>query len=388
MQYRKLGNLKKEVSILGAGAMRFPTEGKGDNEKVIKSKGIEILSAAFDRGINYVDTAYPYHNGESEKIVGEVLKNGYRDSVYVATKLPWWEVNTADDFDRLLDEQMTRLQVKQIDVYLIHYLHSGCWPKLKELKVMEWMEKKKAEGKIGSFGFSYHDNIDFFKSVVDEYDWEICQIQYNYMNEDFQAGTEGLHYAADKGLGIVVMEPLLGGSLAKFPEPIEKMWNDAPVGCSPVDAALRWVWNHKEVSILLSGMGSIEQVEQNCASADRAGVDTMSQEELELIRNVKDKYQELHPISCTSCKYCIPCPQEINIPLNIELFNNMSVHKGQNEAIVSTNRVFYNNQQEDKKASACTGCGICETKCPQSIPISQWMPKIAADLSWPEKDSE
>ena len=347
--------------------MRFPTTGKP--EDIDEPEATRMLHRAIDHGVNYLDTAYTYHGGNSERFVGRVLKGGYRDKVKLATKLPCWLVEAAKDFDKYLDEQLAKLQVEHVDFYLLHMLNEKSWHKVRDLGVLDWAERAIRDGRIGYIGFSFHDKYEVFQEIVDAYDrWTFCQIQYNYMDVENQAGTRGLKYAASKGLAVVIMEPLLGGRLVAPPEPIQKLWDSATEKRAPADWALRWLWNQPEVSIVLSGMSTMEHVTENVASAGTSGVDTLSAEDLALIGQVRDKYQELCPIPCTQCGYCMPCPNGVNIPRNLALYNEGVMYEKPDHA-----RSGYKWIPEDERASACIQCRECEEQCPQAIPISEWM---------------
>ncbi|MGQ9629669.1 MAG: aldo/keto reductase [bacterium] len=374
MRFRRFGKLEWKVSALGFGCMRLPTRGESAN--IDEPEATKMLRYAIDQGVNYVDTAYGYHGGNSERFVGRALKDGYRERVKLATKLPTWLVKAPEDFDRCLNEQLEKLQTDHVDFYLLHALNKDRWPKMRDLGVIEWAEGAMADGRIGHLGFSFHDKHDTFREIVDAYDgWTFCQIQYNYMNEEEQAGTKGLRYAASKGLAVVVMEPLLGGNLASSPEPIQSIWNTATRRRTPADWALQWVWNHLEVSVVLSGMSTMEQVKQNIASANVSGPNALAEEELALVARVRDKYLELRPIPCTKCEYCMPCPNGVNIPQNFEIYNDGMMYGRLDSA-----RRRYLWVPEDARASACIQCRECEELCPQNIPISEWMPRVHETL--------
>ena len=288
MQYRKFGKLDWEGSVLGFGAMRLPVTGEKPNPMgpdVDEPETIRMIRHSIDKGVNYVDTAYPYHGGQSEVVVGKALKDGYRDKVKLATKLPSWLVEKPDDFDRYLDEQLEKLQTNHIDFYLLHTLNTSYWSKLRDWGVLNWAEDAIADGRIHYLGFSFHDEFEVFKEIVDAYDkWTFCQIQYNFMDIEYQAGAKGLQYAADKGLAVVIMEPLRGGQLTlKNPKSISKLWKSAAVQRTPADWALQWIWNHPQVAVVLSGMSTMPQVIENLYSADRSGAGILSEEELILI---------------------------------------------------------------------------------------------------------
>ncbi len=369
MKYRPFGKLGWEVSVLGFGAMRLPIV-DGDSTKIDEPEATRMLHYAIDKGVNYIDTAYIYHGGNSETFLGNALKNGYREKVKIATKLPSWIVNKTDDFNSLLDEQLSRLQTDTIDVYLLHGLSSTQWPKLRDLGVLDWAEKAKQDGRIKHLGFSFHDSVEVFKEIIDAYDhWEVCQIQYNYMDTEFQAGLEGLQYAAERGLATIIMEPLRGGQLTRKPsDKIAAMFENAPVKRSQADLALQWIWNQPEVSVILSGMTEMGHVEENIKSAEKATVAAMTAEELQLIENIRSEYLKTTPIPCTSCQYCIPCPEAVHIFQIFELYNDGQRYKDNIRP-----RLVYKNYLGGKQADACVECSECEEACPQEIPIIEWL---------------
>ncbi|HUS59915.1 MAG TPA: aldo/keto reductase [Nevskiaceae bacterium] len=378
MRYRSFGKLDWRPSALGFGAMRLPIV-DGDSSKIVEAKAIKMIRYAIDQGVNYIDTAYPYHKGNSEIVVGKALKDGYRKKVKLATKLPVWLVEEGKDFDKFLDEQLKKLKVNHIDFYLFHGLDRQRWEKICKLDIFSWAEKALSDGRIGYLGFSFHDSYKVFQKIIDDYNkWTFCQIQYNFLDVDFQAGKRGLKYAASKGLAVVVMEPLKGGKLAELPQAIQKMWQKAKAKRTPVDWALQWVWNQPRISLLLSGMSTLQQVKENVQSANLSAVNSLKPEELSLIDQIREKYEKLVPISCTQCKYCLPCPQGINIPRILDIYNNAKFFGRLKKAKSSY-------QSLDKKASSCVQCGQCEKLCPQKIEIRKWLKKADALLSSPDQ---
>ncbi|MGE5597766.1 MAG: aldo/keto reductase [Bacteroidota bacterium] len=377
MQYRTFGKLGFQVSALGFGAMRLPTEGG----RIDEAEATRMLHRAIERGVNYVDTAYPYHGGTSETFLGRALKDGYRERVRLATKMPSWLIQSAGDFDRYLDEQLARLQTDYVDFYLLHSLNKGSWQKLRDLGVCEWAEKAIGQGRFRYSGFSFHGDRDAFRQIVDEYDWAMCQIQYNYMDVENQAGIGGLRYAAAKGLAVVVMEPLLGGKLVGPPPSIQAVWDSAARKRTPAGWALHWLWNQPEVSCVLSGMSTMDQVEENLALADESRAGLLTDDELALYERVRVKYKELAAIPCTGCGYCLPCPQNVDIPGNFGIYNEGLVYdkphasRGQYSWWKRAYEV-QKTMDRDIRAANCVQCGQCEAKCPQGIPISRWMPLI------------
>ena len=380
MKYRQFGKLDFQVSALGFGCMRLPTV-DGDTSKIDEPVATRMVRHAIDQGVNYIDTGYPYHGGNSETFVGNVLQGGYRDKVRLATKMPTWMVEKRDDFDRFLNEQLKMLQTEQIDFYLLHGLKWDRWPKMQKLKALEWAEKAKADGRIAHLGFSFHDKVDLFKEIVDAYeDWAMCLVQHNYMNEQSQAGTEGVQYAAAKGLGVVIMEPLLGGGLVNPPPPVEEIFDRAPRKRSPADWALQWLWNKPQISAVLSGMSSMEQVKENIASAEASGSGSLTDQELAVVAEARDAYTELRPVSCTKCGYCMPCPNVVDIPINFEIYNSGMLFNNKRSSQFS----YFRRIPEDTRAGSCVQCMECEEHCPQEIKISEWMPRMHEELS---KDS-
>lgn len=371
MHYRRFGTLHRDVSALGFGAMRLPIV-DNDPAHVDEAEAIRMIRYAIDHGVTYVDTAYPYHKGTSEVVVGKALQEGYREKVSLATKMPTWLVTSPDDFDTYFSEQLERLQTDHIDFYLLHALNKERWPSMVDLKVFEWAEHQMEENRITYLGFSFHDTLDVFKEIVDSYDWTFCQIQYNYMDEHHQAGTEGLKYAASRNLGVIVMEPIRGGQLAADPpRPIQEIWERAPLTRTPADWALQWVWNHPEVSVVLSGMSTMTQVKENVASAEKSGPHTLTDEELRIIAEVRDMYRTLCPIPCTNCSYCLPCPNGVRIPRIFEIYNEAVMYNSPDRA-----RRSYAFLKEGERADSCEQCGNCEEVCPQSIEIREWLSKV------------
>lgn len=371
MQYRTFGRLDWQPSALGFGAMRLPII-EGDYSRIDEAEAIRMLRHAVDCGVNYIDSAYNYHRGNSEATVGRALGDGYRQRVKVATKLPCWLVKAPEDFDRLLNEQLERLQIATIDFYLLHSLDAESWPKVRDQGVLPWAERAMADGRIGHLGFSFHDDYAVFQEIIDAYDgWTFCQIQYNYMDVEEQAGTRGLKYAADRGLAVVIMEPIRGGALAgRTPPGVQALWDSTPVRRTPADWALQWVWNQPEVSVVLSGMSTFEQVEQNLASADRSGPGTLTAQDLALVDRVREAYRALCSVPCTSCKYCLPCPNGVDIPEVFYIYNDYLMYGDENRS-----RMFYGWLDEKTRADKCIECGECLEKCPQKIEIPDWLKK-------------
>ena len=375
MLYRRMNNVESDLSILGFGCMRLPIAKDGI---IDEKQATEMLRYAIDHGVNYVDTAYPYHKGESEPFVGRALQGGYREKVYLATKLPSWLIKSHADMDRYLDEQLKRLQTDHIDFYLVHGLQKPFWENLRSLGVTDFLDDAIADRRIKYAGFSFHDELPLFKEIVDAYNWTFCQIQYNFMDEQNQAGTEGLKYAADRGLGIVIMEPLRGGMLTKDILSINAIWEKAPVRGSPTEWALRWVWNHPEVTVVLSGMSSFGQVEQNIAYAENGLPNSLTQKELGLFKEAETEYKKRIKVPCTGCRYCMPCPSNVSIPECFEMYNQGCMFDAPEVAGINYSFLGGMFGGSPGFASQCQECGECEEKCPQGIPIREQLKKVEA----------
>jgi uncharacterized protein len=388
MLYRRLGRSGLNVSILGFGAMRLPTlnstgqpaGGFDLNATVDEKESIRMIEYAFEQGVNYFDTAYMYHGGQSEVVLGKALKP-HRDKVMISTKLPPPFVNGPGDFERILNEQLKKLGTSFVDVYLLHGLDSDSWIKVRDLGVLEFLDRAVADGRVRCPGFSFHDGVKVFKEIVDAYEWRLCQIQYNYYDEHAQAGKEGLLYAASKDLGVVVMEPIRGGKLAEpVPDEIQAIWDTASVKRTPAEWALRWVWNQGEVSTVLSGMSTVAQVMENIRLADDGQPDSLSPADLSLIDKAKRTYKEMVKVNCTACAYCMPCPSGVNIPMMFSAYNDLFVFPHKAEMVAALYNAFLKPEQ---RASACVECGECEEKCPQRIEIRDQLKKVHEALFRP-----
>lgn len=371
MLYRRMKNNGKPLSILGFGCMRLPTN---EDRSVNEAEAKKQIQFAIDSGVNYVDTAYNYHGGQSEPILGRILRDGYREKVSVATKLPCTLVNTRQDMDRILDEQLQRLQTDHVDFYLLHGLTKGLWEKVKGLGAAGFLDAALQDGKIRHAGFSFHHSLTAFKEIVDSRDWDFCQIQYNFMDEHYQAGTAGLHYAAKKDLGVIAMEPLLGGLLARDIPGIKDIWlrSASEDKFTPAQWALRWVWNHPEVTLALSGMNTMQQVEQNLAVADEGLPNSLSKEELELFKEVRSFYGKRTKVDCTGCYYCMPCPSGVDIP---GCFNQLK-EAYTFDALERARDAYINWTAKQGAASKCTECGTCVELCTQHINIPEKLKEV------------
>ncbi len=379
MEYRNFGKTGFKPSALGFGCMRLP-QLMGEENAIDEPEATRMIRHAIDQGVNYVDTAWGYHGGQSEVVLGRILQDGYREKVALATKMPSWLIEKPEDFDHYFSIQMERLQTDRIDFYLLHTLNQGYWDKYLNHKIFDWAEKKLADGKIGHLGFSFHDDYEVFERILNDYDhWDFCQIQYNYMDINYQAGERGLKLAAGRGLGVVVMEPLKGGRLAIEvpPTAVKNVFGQADVQRKPAEWALQWLWNQPEVGVVLSGMSTFEQVELNLASASRSGVDHLTPEEVGIIEDARDAWQGLAPVACTHCEYCLPCPSDVLIPQIFAIYNNAVMY----ELGERGKRMYQNQIPEENWADMCIECGACEDLCPQHLTIIDYLKDAHAYLS-------
>lgn len=370
MEYRKFDKLDIETSLLGLGTMRLPIA--SDTKQVDEKASIEMIRYAIDQGINYIDTAYMYHDGDSEVVVGKALKDGYREKVYIADKMPVWLAKSEEEVYKIFDAQLNRLEVECIDFYLVHNVTEAIWKRALKFNIFDFLHKKKAEGKIKYIGFSFHGGGDFFKEVIDYYNWDFCQIQFNYIDTEYQAGLAGLKYAGEKNIPVMVMEPLKGGRLAMpAPKPIQSIWDSHPLKLSPAAWGLKWIANYDEVKVILSGMSNMEQLQENIQTLSHMKPNSLSESDLEFVNKIKEAYSGLIQINCSSCNYCMPCPSKVYIPKIFSYYNEVHLYNTPN----MTMRDFDLWISPKQRPSACTECGICEEHCPQGLPIREWLKK-------------
>lgn len=368
MEYRKFDKIDIEASLLGLGTMRLPIH--KESRKVDEEASIEMIRHAIDEGINYIDTAYMYHNGDSEVVLGKALKDGYCDKVYIADKMPLWLTKSEEAVYKMFDTQLARLDVECIDFYLIHNVTEFTWKRALKFNIFDFLHKKKAEGKIKYIGFSFHGESDQFKEVVDYYNWDFCQIQFNYMDTDYQAGLAGLKYAGEKNLPVIVMEPLKGGRLAMTPpDSVQSLWDSHSTKLSPAAWGLKWIANFPEVKVILSGMSHMDQLKENISTLSDMKPNSLSQDDLAFIDKVKDAYSNLIQVDCSACNYCLPCPSKINIPKIFSYYNEMHLYNT-HDMIKKDFNLWIGPKQ---RPSACTECGVCEERCPQNLTIREYL---------------
>jgi len=388
MLYREMPSNGDELSLLGFGCMRLPEkDGAIDEERAMRQ-----VRSAIDRGVNYIDTAWPYHAGQSEPFVGRALADGYREKVNLATKLPAWMVHSREEMDVFLNAQLEKLNTNRIDYYLVHCLVGELWDRVVELGIIDFLDKAKADGRIVNAGFSFHGASEDFTRIVDAYPWQFCQIQYNYLDEENQAGTKGLEYAAGKGLGVIVMEPLRGGKLGgPAPAAVAAIWDEAETKRTPAEWALRWLWNHPEVTVVLSGMNEEAHIEENLKVAGEAYPHSLTDAELQLVQRAEREYRHLMKAGCTGCRYCMPCPAGVNIPVCLEIYNDLHLYEKVDEAksmyVIRLCGTLVSG--EPAYASQCIRCGQCLEKCPQHLEIPSLLESAARELEGPDlKDRE
>ena len=379
MEKRKFLNLGIETSLLGFGCMRFPTLKNG---KIDEPKAEEMLDIAIKAGVNYIDTAYPYHDGDSEPFVGKALKKYDRKSLFLATKMPVWLVNSREDAKKYFEEQLERLQTDYIDFYLLHAMGKERWDAMCKLGILEFCEELQQQGKIKYFGFSFHDDYEVFEEMITYRKWDFCQIQFNYMDTEEQAGEKGYKLAERLGIPLVIMEPIKGGSLANFGEDISDLFHSMDPLSSIASYALRWVGTHPNVKVILSGMSTQEQVDDNLKTfEDFKPLSQMEKSTIDtIVKTLKQRIQN----GCTGCRYCMPCPFGVNIPGNFSVWNTYHVYRN----YWTVNWEWENNLKEEEKAKNCTKCGKCEKLCPQKISIRDDLEKVQLDMDHPKWKSK
>jgi len=372
MEYKTFKKMGISPSMLGYGCMRLPLLKDG---KIDEPEAERLLDTAIAAGVTYIDTAYPYHDGDSEPFVGRVLKKYDRSSFYLATKLPIWKLESAADARQIFEEQLLRLDVDYVDFYLLHALDQSKWDKILELGILDVVDELKAQGKIRHLGFSFHDQYSVFETIISYRDWDFCQIQLNYMDINHQAGLKGLRLAEKLGIPVIIMEPIKGGSLAHVPSEIRELFETKHPKASDASWALRWVASQENVLCVLSGMSTRNQVDDNLATFK--DFKEMTDEENKIIMKASDYYRTRVQVPCTSCRYCMPCPHGVDIPVNFSYYNDAFIYDNPKK---SSDR-YYNWMDEGERSSACISCGECIPKCPQKIAIFDRMKDVTAYFS-------
>lgn len=372
MEHRKLEKLGIAPSLLGFGCMRFPLTKEGN---INEAEAEKMLDTAIAAGVNYIDTAYPYHNGDSEPFVGRVLKKYDRNSFYLATKLPVWQIKTLDDAKRIFQEQFERLDVDYVDFYLLHCLDKEKWQTVLDLGIIPYMEGLQKDGKIRYFGFSFHDDFETFKAIAEYRSWDFCQIQYNYVDTDIQAGDRGYELTEELGIPLVIMEPIKGGSLATLPEDVTLPFREFHPDASISSWALRWVASKPNVKVVLSGMSTQEQVEDNLKTF--SNFQPLSLKEKEIVANVAATIKARTKNGCTGCAYCMPCPCGVNIPQNFRIWNDLSMYRN----IDRIKQMYFKELEEGARANQCQECGQCEEVCPQSLSIRENLKQVWQEMN-------
>ena len=376
MQYRTMGKLGIDSSAFGLGCMRFNGAPTGDFP-IDEEKAVALIRQAIDGGVTYIDTAYVYLNKTSETVLGRALQDGYREKVRIATKMPLGAVHDRASMEALLDEELGKLQTDHVDFYLMHGIDREEWEKFKAIGAPQFFDDMKKAGKIRYKCFSFHGSYEDFEFILNDSDWDMVQIQLNFMDVDNQAGLRGLRLAGEKGIPVVIMEGLLGGRLAKAPENVQALYDAFPVKRSPVEWAFRWLCHHPEVSVVLSGCNEPEQVEENLRIFDAVAPGAMDDSELQLMENVRKAYLSRTKIGCTACRYCMPCPNGVNIPGIFSVWNNVSLY----DTDPAENRSLARIKEKNEGADRCVACGACEAACPQHLPIIEALQRAWSELN-------
>ena len=376
MKYRTMGKLGIQSSAFGLGCMRFNGPASGDSI-IDEQKAISLIRQAIDGGVTYLDTAYVYLDKTSEIVLGKALLDGYRDKVTIATKVPPEAVQNRTDMEEILESELQKLRTDHIDFYLMHALNREKWEHFKKIGAPEFFDDMKKAGKIRYKCFSFHGPYEEFEYILNDYDWDMCQIQYNYMDINNQAGTKGLELAGSKGIPVVIMEGLLGGRLAKAPANVQALYDAFPVKRTPVEWGFRWLCNHPEVSVVLSGCNEPEQIEENLRIFDTVDTGIMTAEELKLMDDVRAAYNSRTKIGCTNCRYCMPCPNGVNIPGIFKVWNNVSLYDTDPAKDFDLKMI----RSKDSGADKCVACGACEAACPQHLPIIEGLKEAWEDLN-------
>jgi len=376
MQFRKFGKTNLDISVLGFGLMRLPVL-DNDPSRINYPEAEEMVKYAVENGINYFDTAYVYHKGQSEVFLGDVLKkNNWRNKFKIATKLPFWHISSKKDLDRILEEQLVKLQTDYIDFYLLHALDTEKWNGFQKMDVLSWLDKKIKQGKIKYAGFSFHDEYPVFKEIINSYNWTFCLVQHDYLDIDYQAGIKGINLASEKNIAVVTMEPLKGGKLVNPSEKIKSIWESAENKKSPVEWAFDYLWDKPQINTVLSGMSALSQLKENIKFANNSKINILTKKDELLFEKIRKEYQKIKTIPCSKCNYCSICPQKINIPSMLELKNELTVFNNKDKFV---NKII--DMKNKGEFNQCLECRKCEDVCPQKIKISEEIKSIEKIIS-------
>jgi len=375
MQYRNFGKLDFKPSVLGFGLMRLPVVGN-DSAKIDYPQAEEMIRYAIENGINYFDTAYVYHQGQSEIFLGKTLKkNNWREKINIATKLPSWNLSSKNDLDKIFEEQLKRLQTDYVDFYLLHSLDLEQWNLFQKFDALNWLDKKIQEGKIKYAGFSFHDDFLVFEKIINSYNWTFCLLQHDLLDIDYQAGINGINLAYDKNIAVVTMEPLKGGKLVNPSPNINSIWEEAENKRTPVQWAFDYLWDNPQISVVLSGMSSPAQLKENIEYANKSKANSLTDKDKQAIEKVRQEYQKIKTVPCTKCNYCSICPQKINIPIIFEIYNDFLIYNQKDQFDKKIKEL-----KEKKEFEKCLECKKCESICPQKIKIVDELKNVLTAL--------
>lgn len=379
MQYRKFGKLGIENSAFGLGCMRFPMIDDGNGKRVVDQElANQIVHTAIEGGVTYIDTAYVYSYGQAERVLGKALEGGWREKVNIATKLPSWMVKEYDDMEKLLDQELSSLQTDHIDFYLVHNLNHDQWNRVNGIGVTRFLDDMKAKGKITYAGFSFHDKYESFEEIITSYDWDFCQIQFNYMDINNQAGLKGLELAGSMNIPVVIMEGLLGGKLANVPTTVQKIFDEYPVKYTPAQWGFRWLCNFPQVATVLSGVTNVEMTLQNIETFSNTGIGILTQEELDIVARAREEYVRRTKVGCTGCRYCMPCPMDVDIPGIFATWNDRFKYS---DDVSNCGHYIHRIKGSGHGADKCVECRQCMDHCPQGFDIPEMLRLADKEMS-------
>lgn len=367
MLYRSLQGFDRPLSVMGMGTMRLPGRVAKGRDALDMKASVEMIRYGIDHGINYIDTARPYYKGDCEKALGYALKDGYREKTCLATKITPWQVNKEEDLEVIFHSQLENLQTDYIDVYLLHYLNKQNWNKFRQLHIFDFLERKREQGKLKHLGFSFHDDYFTFKEIIDYYRWDICQVQMNILDEENQATVKGIRYAGEKGIPVVIMEPLKGGRIVNnIPTSVQRIWDKKGKGRTPAEWAFKWLSEIPEAAVILNGVSCMEQLKQNIDIFNSIQTFSLEDEDRKMIAEVVEAYRKITKVECTGCRYCLPCHKSVEIPLIFQYYNEADMYTDYKQTLIE---YWTNIIGRGIGVNQCVGCGLCRQKCPQGIDI-------------------